>query len=502
MGYVLDNPNQYKIGDGVHAWNDLPSRGYTGTISQELGSSEDAVVSQLGSSEDAVVSQKVVTDASNEFNLNSLSPGNYTLETAVNKLLELIPKSRFQHGTKIIFNDENGITHTYTFTYNGSNGGITNLTRWVEEVDNIYFDFHKQNVGISYDIANFISEIKVEALSGNLDAYADYSIGVFGYGPSFQQRIIQILKDGVSIGILLFGDELTSSLETSDFKITITVKTFGPYSSTSVVYSKENNIISKQLFINALLIYSKGEVEQNISEVEQNISEVEQNIFPTIEQSITLSEHKEEDVAGYYASSNGIWHADNTRYSSEKIDVVSGEKYKVTTIIGGATAIAYLAQWNGDVYVGVAEGFTGGSGNAENREYIVPKGVDKIAICSYNTTVPSLKKVYPDKNNSTFYKKDETYSKEEVDSKISAIQKSGNEVKVYGVRQSLSDPTNTEWERTDNAVGLVASVQKGSVVAGKDDFLDVYPFNKMRECNIEQNSACATVISYSVEIGF
>lgn len=46
IGYVTDNPNQYKIGDGVHKWNDLPLRGYTGTISQELGDAEDAVMSQ------------------------------------------------------------------------------------------------------------------------------------------------------------------------------------------------------------------------------------------------------------------------------------------------------------------------------------------------------------------------------------------------------------------------------------------------------------------------
>lgn len=46
IGYVTDNPNQYKIGDGVHTWNDLPLRGYTGTISQELGDDENAVVSQ------------------------------------------------------------------------------------------------------------------------------------------------------------------------------------------------------------------------------------------------------------------------------------------------------------------------------------------------------------------------------------------------------------------------------------------------------------------------
>ena len=46
IGLVTDNANQYKVGDGIHAWNDLPLRGFTGTISQELGEDENAVVSQ------------------------------------------------------------------------------------------------------------------------------------------------------------------------------------------------------------------------------------------------------------------------------------------------------------------------------------------------------------------------------------------------------------------------------------------------------------------------
>ena len=58
MELVTDNANQYKIGDGIHAWNDLPLRGFTGTISQELGEDENAVVSQK------VVTEKLVeTDA-------------------------------------------------------------------------------------------------------------------------------------------------------------------------------------------------------------------------------------------------------------------------------------------------------------------------------------------------------------------------------------------------------------------------------------------------------
>ena len=51
VGYVTDNPNRYKIGNGIHAWNDLPLRGYTGTISQETGSDENAVMSQKATTE-------------------------------------------------------------------------------------------------------------------------------------------------------------------------------------------------------------------------------------------------------------------------------------------------------------------------------------------------------------------------------------------------------------------------------------------------------------------
>ena len=46
IGLVLDDPNQYKIGDGVHAWNSLPLRGFNGNIVQETGDDENAVMSQ------------------------------------------------------------------------------------------------------------------------------------------------------------------------------------------------------------------------------------------------------------------------------------------------------------------------------------------------------------------------------------------------------------------------------------------------------------------------
>lgn len=46
LGFVTDDPHLYKKGDGVTAWNGLPFRGFDGTIVQELGTSQNAVMSQ------------------------------------------------------------------------------------------------------------------------------------------------------------------------------------------------------------------------------------------------------------------------------------------------------------------------------------------------------------------------------------------------------------------------------------------------------------------------
>lgn len=51
IGYVLDNPNLHKMGDGVHTWDQLPFRGFDGTIVHDTGYSENAVMSQKAVSE-------------------------------------------------------------------------------------------------------------------------------------------------------------------------------------------------------------------------------------------------------------------------------------------------------------------------------------------------------------------------------------------------------------------------------------------------------------------
>lgn len=63
IGIVTDQPDRYKVGDGVTEWNALPLRGFDGNIVQMTGGSRTAVMSQWA-----------VTQAIEEVEKNALSP--------------------------------------------------------------------------------------------------------------------------------------------------------------------------------------------------------------------------------------------------------------------------------------------------------------------------------------------------------------------------------------------------------------------------------------------
>ena len=64
LGMVSDDRNLYKVGDGRTAWNDLPFRGFDGTLAQELGTSINAAISQ-----------KAVTEKLTELSADSVRAG-------------------------------------------------------------------------------------------------------------------------------------------------------------------------------------------------------------------------------------------------------------------------------------------------------------------------------------------------------------------------------------------------------------------------------------------
>lgn len=136
------------------------------------------------------------------------------------------------------------------------------------------------------------------------------------------------------------------------------------------------------------------------------ISEHHSDIYLKDYVPIPLTEHTVDGGSGYWSATSGNWLSSSLRWSSEKIPVKTGDRYRVTTAIGSSAYIAYLGQWNGDEWVGVPDGFAAGTGNAEDREYVVPAGVTHIAICSYDSSEEPTLKRYG--NVVRFYTKEET----------------------------------------------------------------------------------------------
>ena len=421
--------------------------------------------------------------------------GANTLQDAINALNNIIPGADKRSGVMVTYTDSNNVVHTYTFM---SDKGFTNPTRWKSDVVNPYID-SEQPVGFAFRLSDIIDYIKV-TVTGDVDTDSVYRFGVCGYFTSADRHELQVLKDGEVLGYLyLDSATLTGTLAAGNFIIEAKVNTLDFTNGGTVYdYSRYHNRINPQLFINAKLNWETGAQTDAIAMLEsKNVAVV--NEIKNIEE--TIFEKEKEDVnvtykGGYY-SINGAYREDAQRCCTDKIDVVPGEKYFVTVNIGGSGVISYLAQWNNDSWVGIADDFKANSGNAVEREYVVPDGVTHIAVCSYNTTPPTLtKQVVGD--STTFYTKDEIYTKDEVRQLLG----DDSAVKVYGVRNNLADSSLTQWERIGDAVGMVASVEKHNVAAGKDDFLDVYPFNAIRECNIETLDNGATKITYKDEEGF
>ena len=121
VGYVTDDPNQYKIGDGVRAWNDLPIRGFDGTVAQNLGNSTTAVMSQKAVTE-PINQLLILIDVINPQTLNSfnkINPDELNLGKSISPVngTETVITTWFN--TKFI--DVGGLSKVYSQIYaNGS----------------------------------------------------------------------------------------------------------------------------------------------------------------------------------------------------------------------------------------------------------------------------------------------------------------------------------------------------------------------------------------------
>lgn len=498
-GYI----SYHIIVDGEHVINAIPEHGSITGVSVYLksgGTDSINLTVKVNITPRIEALEKGIYDIkdkkSNTINLNILSPGNYTLQEAVNKANELISKEQKKEGINLIFIDSDNNLNEYELQ---NNKQFTNVTNWKNnKLDTRLFDKHILPISLVFDIAELIDNIEVKVVS-DINVQDKYSIGIFGYSSSYASNICQIYKNDRVIGILKFSDaELVAQNTFDGIEIKITVKSFvlNTYGSTPNFDYKDYNIISSQLFINAYDIYNRETLDTSVKLIKdtiQNVSNslisIEKKIYKSSIISVPITIKTEDGTNGFWNRS-GYWISDDTRRGSEKISVQEGQIYKVSTAIGGSSVISYLAQWNGETFVGIPDDFKENTGNAVDRKYIVPAGVTEIAICSYDTTEPSLKR--EDLSDETNF-----YTKEETDSAIYKFIENHNR---YGVKWSIID-ANDLGQRVFNAVGLTAEIGIGST-NGHSDFDNIYPWSEIKRCNVNKLDSGAVIVTFEGDEGF
>lgn len=489
----------------ANKWSEWRSIAFTGmydkiSTTDDLITSVEGLVSATKTMQSRLITvEETLQKTAHCYKLSAV----HTLESAIAELDKFVPQDARKPGLRVVFVEADNVVRTYTFL---SSEGFKNPTRWKSDVVNPYID-SEQPVGEAYRLSDVIDYINVVA-TGAIDVDAVYRFGLCGLYSSGENRL-QILKDNVSLGtITLDSESLTGVLSAENMTIEVKLNSLElSYYGGVHDYSKHYNQIAPQLFVNALRAWESSalpKLEDISVGVAGDVESLKETVFEKTYEKVDTATQ-----SGYYDTFKGAFTNEAGRICTVPIEVDTGDVFRISTNIGASAVIAYVAQWNGDKWVGVADGFKSGSGNADKRPYVVPFGVTRIAVCSYNATEPSLYKVsFGDASfykkeevysRNDVYKKTETYSTGEVDAKFTG---SSSLTRIYGVRNDLYNPALTTWERTGDAIGMVASVEKHSVASGKDDFIDVYPFNAIRECNIETLENGATKITYKGEPGF
>ena len=142
VGYVTDDPNQYKIGDGVHAWNELPLRGFDGTLVHELGDSQTAAMSQQGVTK-FVESNRVLLSLSPIIMYGkAYSDTDGVLQNFDS--LDCTHKIELPYGTNNFYLENGEIYSVACFNYNDEFIGNVNNTNLLENTRYISISFLKE----------------------------------------------------------------------------------------------------------------------------------------------------------------------------------------------------------------------------------------------------------------------------------------------------------------------------------------------------------------------
>lgn len=137
VGYVTDDPNLYKIGDGINRWNSLPYRGFDGTITQETGNSENAVMSQKAVSEKlselgSILNESIEGSGYTNFEYSLIIGHTYVLKNTSNNDVTIDARNRENINSDLSLEDicnklPKGAEFRFSVTKNGGAIGVRTL---------------------------------------------------------------------------------------------------------------------------------------------------------------------------------------------------------------------------------------------------------------------------------------------------------------------------------------------------------------------------------------
>lgn len=67
IGYVTDDPNLYKMGDGEHTWSELPYRGFDGALAPDLESDSTQAAASVAAVNKYLNKHKLVSCTTEEY---------------------------------------------------------------------------------------------------------------------------------------------------------------------------------------------------------------------------------------------------------------------------------------------------------------------------------------------------------------------------------------------------------------------------------------------------
>lgn len=324
-GYVLDNPNLYKLGDGIHAWNDLPYRGYNGNI----------ITENLGSDERAVVSEAMTSKLTTEVNVSILYPTGssqgtnlYDIETAITK----IPDSVKRKGIKVSFLNSSADYEVWQFV----GDDIANVESWEQcgppvrghiiTTGNFILAFTDENNNVVFGIDNKGRMVAPKGMSDEArenfrkltnwqDKQDDRILAIEqGLWPlevtfSLDKSAVEVNKESVitaSVKVMRKGEDVTSDANITinggtDRQFTVTPETAGTLNyNLTVEYDGLTFADSKSVVVTYPSYF--GIVDKSFVATPENVSALGNMILPTNKYKTTVSLTYQKVVYAYPVS--------------------------------------------------------------------------------------------------------------------------------------------------------------------------------------------------------